>query len=43
MSGGSPEKFMDKKDSMSFKVFSRRALRQAFAKEIMFPFLGSKD
>jgi len=41
--GGSPEKFMDKNASMSFKVFSRHALRQAFAKEIMFPFLGSKD
>lgn len=27
---------------VSFMVFSRRALRQAFAKEIFFPFLGSK-
>eukprot|EP00435_Cladocopium_sp_Y103_P013208 s1433_g3.t1 len=41
--GGSPEKFMDKNDSVSFMVFSQRALRQAFAKEILFPFLGSKD
>lgn len=41
--GGSPEKFMDKNDSVSFMVFSQRALRQAFAKEILFPFLSSKD
>ena len=34
---------MDKNDSISFMVFSRRALGQAFAKEVLFPFLGSKE
>ncbi|CAK9110743.1 Ultraviolet-B receptor UVR8 (Protein UV-B RESISTANCE 8) (RCC1 domain-containing protein UVR8) [Durusdinium trenchii] len=41
--GGSPEKFMDKRDSIGFMVFSRRFLRQAFAKDVLWPFLGSKD
>ena len=41
--GGSPEKFMDKRESISFMVFSQRALRQEFAREVLFPFLGSKE
>ena len=34
---------MEKRESISFMVFSQRALRQEFAREVLFPFLGSKE
>ncbi|CAJ1397561.1 unnamed protein product [Effrenium voratum] len=40
--GGYPAKFLTM-DSVSFLAFRRRALGQAFAREVLFPLLSSKD
>ena len=40
--GGYPAKFLTM-DSVSFLAFRRRALGQAFAREVLFPLLSSKE